>query len=186
MTKARAPLFWLAFAALGGCAPAPLPFDANVTPRDASAEGCDGSLELGLCRLAGTEEPCVGSATEDGVFVSVPDGAGASLVLGPQGSRMLVLAARARGIEPGDPARPADSGNPVVEVRVSDPAGREVTSYRGRAAFEADPTDPTLFVQPEIFVVMDSFAPAEVWITAWLRDRVGAERCGRVRLSMSL
>lgn len=186
MTMARAVRCGLALASLGGCAPAPLPFDANVEPRDASVEGCDGSLELGLCRLAGTTEPCIGSATEEGVFVAAPDGAGATLVLGPQGSRMLVLAARTRGIEPGDPARPADSGNPVVEVLVSDGAGREVTSYRGRAAFETDPSDPTLFVQPEILVVMDSFPPPEVWITAWLRDRVGAERCGRLRLSMSL
>lgn len=184
MTKARALPVSLLVATLGGCAPASLPFDANVALRDASAEACDGSLELGLCSIAGTDEPCVGGATEEGVFVPVPDGAGASLVFGPQGSRMLVLAARTRGIEPGDPARPADSGNPVVEVHVSDAEGREVTSYRGRAAFEADPADPTLFVQPEIFVVMDGVAPPEVWITAWLRDRLGAERCGRVQLSM--
>jgi hypothetical protein len=151
---------------------------------DASPIACDGSLELGLCRIADVGTPCVGSATEEGTFEPVPDGASATLVVGPQGSRMLVLAARTRGIEPGDPARPADPGNPVVEVHVTGTDGAEVASYRGRAAFEPDPADPTRFVQPEIFVIMEGSLPPGVTVAATLRDRVGAERCGRLVLSM--
>ena len=152
---------------------------------DASTEGCE-PLELGLCTLAGTSPamPCVGAFDEVGEFTPVRDGTLAALVTGPQGPRMMVLAARTRGIEPGDLARPASSANPIVEVVVLDEHGAEVSSYRGRAGFAPDPAGSDWLVQPEIFVVMDGALPGAVRVHATLTDRVGAVRCGALALTM--
>ncbi len=170
-----------------GCASGPTsPADAwrTDTPLgDASTEGCE-PLELGLCAVASSGAPCTGAAGEEGVFSRAEDGESATIVLGPQGSRMLVLAARTRGIEPGDPASPASPSNPVVEMVLTDDAGHEVTSYRGRTAFAPDAEDPESLVQPALFVIMEGELPAEIHVLATLRDRIGAERCGTLRLAI--
>ncbi|MBX7195087.1 MAG: hypothetical protein K1X94_23740 [Sandaracinaceae bacterium] len=150
---------------------------------DASTEGCE-PLELGLCTITGTGQPCLGAFEEAGQFTVASDGALASLVTGPQGSQMIVLAARTRGIEPGDPERPASADNPVVEIVVLGQDGAEVSTYRGRAAFTVDPAGSDWLVQPEIFVVMDGSRPDAVEVHATLTDRNGALRCGSLALRM--
>jgi len=186
-TRRTIPLAPALLAMTLGCASGPTSLvDAwrTDTPLgDASTEGCE-PLELGLCAVAGSGAPCTGAAGEGGVFSPAEDGELATIVLGPQGSRMLVLAARTRGIEPGDPARPGSPSNPVVEMVLTDDAGHEVTGYRGRTAFAHDAEDPELLVQPALFVIMDGEPPAAVRVLATLRDRVGAERCGTLRLAM--
>ena len=186
-TRRTIPLAPALLAMAFGCASESTPLaDArrSDTPLgDASTEGCE-PLEIGLCAVPGSGASCTGAADEGGVFSSADDGDPATLVLGPQGSRMLVLAARTRGIEPGDPARPASPSNPIVEMVLTDDAGHEVTSYRGRTAFAPDAEDPEFLVQPALFVIMEGALPAEIHVLATLRDRVGAERCGTLRLAI--
>lgn len=148
---------------------------------------CDGALDLGHCRLATTGGPCEGRAGEPTMYVPVEDGAPISVVLGPQGARMLALAGStlAGGFEPGDPTRPADSGNPVIDVHVVDAAGVEVAAYRGRAAFVPDPSDATYLVRPELFVITEHALSGTLEATATVRDRNGVERCGRLALTIA-
>lgn len=148
---------------------------------DASFEGC-ALLEVGLCTVAGTAAPCVGAVDEAGVYTEVPSGTLAPLVTGPQGSRMFVLAARTRGIEPGDPGRPSSSANPIIEIVVTGAAGEQVSLYRGRAGFRASEGAADLFEQPEIFVVMEGALPETIDVHALLTDRAGARRCGALTL----
>jgi len=155
------------------------PIDA-VPPTLAEGGACDGPLELGRCELS-TGGPCTGVPGEPAGFVAVAPGGTVPVVVGPQASSMVVLAARTRGIAPGDPASPASSANPTVEIHLLDAAGAELAAYRGRAAFVADPSDPTLLVQPAFFVIVDgalSSLTGTLVAQATLRDAAGVTRCG--------
>lgn len=169
-----------------GCATSSIALDAprsDAPLGDASLEGC-APLELGLCTLTSTGGPCTGALAEEGVFTAPSAEHPVTLVIGPQGSRMLVLAARTRGIDPGDPARPSSSANPLVELLVTDEGGHELSRYRGRAAFVPDAADPTWLVQSQIFVIMEGSLPPRLHALGTLRDRLGAQRCGTLLLTL--
>lgn len=141
---------------------------------------CGGALELGRCGLV-DGGICTGTPGEPSVFVPMRAGDAVPAVVGPQAATMLVLAARTRGIAPGDPSMPASRANPTVEIRAVDGAGSEVALYRGRTTFAIDPSDATLLVQPSFFVVVDGAASSlssALTAHATLSDATGATRCG--------
>lgn len=159
-----------------GCGLARAGQDA-ATPRTDAAT-CDGPLELGRClRVDGTE--CIGLIGEPAVFTPVEPGGPIPIVVGHQGAHMLALAVRGRGFVGGDPTQPpASRDNPYVELFIEGEAGDIVAVFRSRLPFAPDPDDPSLLVQPGVFVVVDAVPDATLVARATLRDRDGVTRCG--------
>lgn len=159
---------------------ASLPDLGTITFPDGAT--CEGPIELGRCaRADGTG--CDGTPGEPATFVALAPGDPVPLVVGPQGSAMLVLAARTRGIDPGDPTMPASRANPTVEIHVHDATGLELAVYQGRTTFAPDASDSTLLVQPSFFVVVDGALDRFVGTLtadAMLHDAAGSTRCGTV------
>jgi hypothetical protein len=172
---------WLWLVLSAGCAGSEPPGDV---PRTDAPFVCDGALLVGHCRSATSGEPCRGAADEAPEFATASDGAVLPPVIGPQGARMLVIAVRVRGIEPGDPGRPTAPENPVLRVSLTDPRGIEVATYLGRGAFVEDPTAPTWLVRPAVFVITEEDARGRLAAVAVVRDPSGVEHCGELTLDV--
>jgi len=142
--------------------------------------GSVASMEVGRCTLdAGGD--CQGAAGESFGLTPLSNGDSMQMVVGPQGSTMLVFLVRADGIDPGDtgPTRP------LVQVSLFDTgARRQLTEYRQRADFVADGSG---FRSQQLWVVVDALASElagrNITATARLTDKAGAERCAIVNVS---
>lgn len=144
-----------------------------VDPADAGP--CDELLEIGRCVLPDGAS-CRGDEGELAAFGELSSGDSVPAVIGPQGSRMLVLAVRTVGIAPGDLERPADVGNPQLVLRMLARSGEMVGFYRGRAAFTPE---GARFILNDVFVLGEpSGMVGELTATATVRDRDGVEHCG--------
>ena len=155
--------------------------DGGVPDEDAGGPTACTGLELGRCRTA-TGTVCVGDIDEDAVFFPMAGGDPISMVTGPQGASMFVMAARAEGIFPGNPAMPYGSDNPLVEIIVTNAMDEEIGFFRSRAAFEAAAGMPGTFEHAQLFVVVDAvgsrLAGQTLMARAELTDRDGVMRCG--------
>ncbi len=163
----------------------PVYFDAGPPP-EACAEAPP--LELGRCLDVTDGDTCTGALGEEPVFEAMPPEGSIPTVVGPQSATMFVLSARAAGIDPGDPAEPYGTENPLVEILLTDDEGGELLSlYRARSAFSADPELPDTFVNAGLFVVVDatggSLSGRVLRADAVLRDAAGAVRCGELRFT---
>ena len=141
------------------------------------------SMDLGRCEVTSGDD-CTGADGEVNHFVPLSSGDSMRMVVGPQGSTMLVFMARAEGIDPGDPATPRDSGNPLVQVALLDASsGDQLTFYRSRMGFEESGGQ---YVSGQLWVVVDALASSldgrSLVALAEVRDSAGAERCARVRV----
>jgi hypothetical protein len=140
-------------------------------------------LELGRCEVPATGAPCAGVLDEEQTFVPMTDGDDLTMVRGPQGSLMLVFAARTTGIDPGDPSDPASPANPTIDLRLFDEASEEVARFRARMPFEDEGE-----VQSAVglYVVVDEVADrldgATLYLFGTVTDAAGAARCGTLRL----
>lgn len=157
--------------------------DAGGTDGGTSATpNCEGvqPLELGRC-LTATGVDCTGSPGDDGHFA--PIGGAMTLVVGPQGYTMLVMAMRAMGIDPGA----AMDQRPTLEVIVVDEsdARRQVALYRERKRFVEDAEMPGSFVNAEQLWVVTATQVSfdldghRLHAVATLRDRNDMSRCGQ-------
>lgn len=158
------------------------PSDARL-PRSDANPSCIASptLEIGTCRVAGTADPCTGVAGELTEFVAVADGTAISMVVGPQGATMFVLAIRTSGIEPGDPANVTSPDNPTITITLVHEQGSEMALYRGRAAFEDADVAPMVEVNGLFVVVEGSIAEligTHLTAHANVVDANGVTRCG--------
>ncbi len=140
--------------------------------------GSTAAMDVGRCVLdAGGE--CRGAVGETFSFSGLSAGDPMSMVVGPQGSTMIVFMVRATGIDPGDAA--TESTQPFVEVSLFDGA-TQLTVFRQRTAFTG--TGP--FVSRQLWVVVDALASAlaghTVTAVARLTDRNGEARCGIVNV----
>lgn len=166
--------------------------DSGTDSGDGSTDGGGGCaampLELGTCALPDGSN-CTGAADEGGVFVPVGPGDELPMIRGPQGFFMLILAARAAGIAPGDATMPASADNPRVEIHVLDGAGAEQAFYRGRNAFTEDPDAPGRFFNAGLFVIVDptttDLVGHEARAVGELMDSAGATRCGELRFTVA-
>lgn len=152
------------------------PTDGGSTTTPMSC-GDTPSMELGRCELdAGGD--CQGATGEVFHFTGLGNGDAMNMVVGPQGSTMLVFLARADGIDPGD----TGSSRPLVQVSLFDAAARtQLTEYRQRVDFTADGASSR---SNQLWVVVDALASElsgrSVTATARLTDRNGQERCAIV------
>jgi hypothetical protein len=121
---------------------------------------------------------------EEGEFASMSKGDPLSMVVGPQGATMFVMAMRATGIDPGDPERPISRDNPLLDVVVTDMEGTEAAHYRGIHFLYPDPGEEDWFVKAGIYVIVDERPTAlsghMLTADAVLTDRHGVERCGQL------
>ena len=103
-----------------------------------------------------------------------------TVVRGPQGASMFVIAARARDIEPGDLADPLGGGSPLVELEVVDERGDRVSLLRRRSAFSPVEGEEDLFFNSGFFVVVDGSCPRDqrLHVHGTLLDDAGNLRCG--------
>lgn len=162
--------------------PPPLGVDGGSEPIDCTTAG---ELELGRC-VGADGAPCDGTEATPRWDVMPTDGRLAPLV-GPQGSTMFALAARARGIDPGDPERPASRDNPVVTLAIDDEAGEEVARLGSRSPLAPSPGLPGTFETAQLFVVVDHLASAlagrQLRAEATIVDRFGEAACGSLTFS---
>jgi len=134
-------------------------------------------MEVGRCVLdAGGD--CQGADGETFQFTGLSNSDGMQMVVGPQGSTMLVFLVRADGIDAGD----TGSTRPLVQVSLYDSAARrQLTEYRQRADFVADGAN---LRSQQLWVIVDALASdlagRNVTATARLTDRNGQERCAIV------
>jgi len=141
------------------------------------------ALELGRC-VDSNGEPCSGAG--DGEFASLPESGELTMVVGPQGATMFVIAVRAREIDPGDPTVGYSEDNPRVRVIVRDELDEEIAFYDGHVGFAEDPDADSsgTYVVPDLFVVVDVVATAmegqSLHASATLTDSEGRERCGEL------
>ena len=103
-------------------------------------------------------------------------GADVALVVGPQGSAMLIFAVATTGIVAGDPADPTAAANPQLELIVSR-AGAELALYRGRMGFTDQGGQQ---VAAGLFAIVEDTGLDGVALAAHaaLTDQAGAQRCG--------
>ena len=144
---------------------------------------CEGQppAELGHCQLEAGGD-CVGAPGEASQFASLSDGQTMRMVIGPQGSTMLVFAVRAPDVDPGTSA----SNWPLVEVALLDGStGRQLALYRGREEFVTGPGGLQVL---QIWVVIDDLAAElggrSVVALATVRDSTGVELCGSARITV--
>jgi hypothetical protein len=152
---------------------------------------CDDApvLELGRCRQAGTDLDCVGNADEEHEFVPLVEGDEMRLVLGPQGSQMLLFLARGSGFAPGDPEQVGSTDNPLVEMWLHDTQTmEEIARYRGYVAFAPEPPDGLLVSSGGLFAVTEhnaaQLAEHPIAVEAILRDENGELRCAEIEISV--
>lgn len=142
---------------------------------------CLGDVEPGRCEIAGTGADCTGALDEQRVFVPLSDGDAMKIVAGPQGSMMLVFAARTAGVDP---------AGPLVDVQLHDADAALVARYRAHVDLEPDPADASKLSVVGLFVVVDGVAAqiAGQPLTALvlIEDDAGARRCGEVRVLPAL
>ncbi|MBW2461549.1 MAG: hypothetical protein JRH11_07870 [Deltaproteobacteria bacterium] len=155
--------------------------DSGGLPPAPSCEGME-PLELGRCIDTITGEDCTGQLDEEPRFESLMDGGPLSLVTGPQGSSMFVVAVRTEGIDGGNPDQPTGVNNPLVEITVVDGAGESVAVLRRYSAFSPDPTRPGSLFNGGFFVVIDDLCRhgEELTAVALLEDANGDQRCGQL------
>ncbi len=182
MTGVAAGLAVACAALAAGCAaPGDGPVDVpavDAPPRDAPPPCPARTLELGRCATE-AGGPCRGTLDEVRRFEPLSAGGEVAVVSGPQGSAMLVFAARTDGIVAGDPADPVNPNNPLVELVVARD-GVEVAIYRGRVGFRDDGAG-RLFAAG-LFVITEGEELAGVALVAHgrLTDAAGAGRCGEI------
>lgn len=162
---------------------------SNVEPIEPAME-CDDAtppLELGACETDGGE-PCSFAVDEVPRFREmVGNDDVLTVVLGPQGSSMFVIAARARDIVPGDLEDPLGSTSPLVELDVVDESGERMALLRRRSAFSPVEGDEGLFFNSGFFVVVDGRCPRDesVHVHGTLVDDDGNLRCGDLTFRVS-
>jgi hypothetical protein len=166
--------------------------DAGDNGNNAASDGfmfeADGRderpLMLGRCVLKDSTEDCTGETDEAQSYVSLSDDDAMRIVVGPQGSFMLVLMLRTQGVDGGDPTVPASADNPSVEVQLRRAADDSiVTRFRGRLTFERVSAASEEFESSSaVFVVVDGQEDAligqTVVLEAVLEDRNGERRRG--------
>lgn len=150
---------------------------------------CDDSppLELGRCVLAGTDLDCTGQPDEELEFVALAEGDEMRLVLGPQGSQMLLFLARGSGFDPGDPEAIGSTDNPLVEIWLHDTQTTQVIArYRGYVAFAASEPDGPLVSSGGLFAVTEhsagQLAEHPIAVEAILHDKNGDLRCAQTEI----
>jgi len=161
----------------GGSGTSADPDGATGTPMSCGAVA---SMEVGRC-VVDSGGDCQGALGEVYSLTSLSDGDAMRMVVGPQGSTMLVFLVRTDGIDPGDSA----STYPLVQVSLFDTAARrQLTEYRQRVSFVADGAG---FRSEQLWVVVDALASdlsgRNVTATARLTDRNGVARCAIVDVS---
>ena len=156
--------------------------DGSVPSNPASC-GSVARMEIGHCVLdAGGD--CIGAATETYHFAGLSNGDGMRMVIGPQGSTMLVFLVRADGIDPGPLDVERDSSHPLVQVGLYDSAAREQLSvFRSRVGFTEDSGS---YASRQLWVVVDALGSAlegrTISAVANLTDQNGEARCGTVNV----
>ncbi len=138
---------------------------------------CLGDAEPGRCEIAGSGADCTGAAGEQRLFVPLVDGEAMKIVAGPQGSMMLVFAARTAGVDP---------AGPLVDVQLHDADAALVARYRAHVDLEPDPADASKLSVVGLFVVVDGvtaqIAGQPLTALVLIEDDAGARRCGEVRI----
>lgn len=160
--------------------------DGSTPPRDGSMPdprscGSVAAMTVGRCVL-GAGGDCRGAAEEvAGTYnmTALSGGDGMTMVIGPQGSTMLVFMVQATGIDAGDAA--TESTQPLVQVTLYDGA-TQIAMLRQRTPF----TGSGPYVSGQLWVVVDavssSLAGHTITAVATLTDRTGGERCGIVNV----
>jgi len=135
-------------------------------------------MSLGRCVLdAGGD--CRGALGETYGFTALGSGQDMRMVVGPQGSTMLVFLVRASGIEPGAPDIDRDPSQPLVEVTLFDASAHtQLTVYRQRNGFTMDGSG---YTSHQLWVVVDALASElsgrTITAVATLSDTNGENRC---------
>ncbi|MBK9036450.1 MAG: hypothetical protein IPL61_35260 [Myxococcales bacterium] len=163
----------VAVAAAACAGPDAAPIDAP--PRDAPPPCDTQSLTIGRC-VTDAGVACTGALGEVRRFEAAAAGAEVPLVVGPQGSAMLVFAVATTGIIPGDPDDPTAAANPQLELVVAR-GGAELALYRGRMGFS---DQDGLQVSAGLFAITEDTGLDGVALMAHavLTDQAGALRCG--------
>ena len=158
-------------AACGGTDAAPIDAPSRDAPPPCDAQ----SLAIGRC-VTDAGAACTGALDEARRFEAAAAGADVPLVVGPQGSAMLIFAVATTGIVAGDPAGPTATDNPQLELIVSR-AGTELALYRGRMGFTDQAGQQ---VAAGLFAIVEDTGLDGVALAAHaaLIDRAGAQRCG--------
>lgn len=158
--------------------------DGGTSPTDGGtiSRSCDGRppAELGHCQLEGGGD-CMGADGERSRFASLSDGQTVTMVIGPQGSVMLVFAMRAPAIELGSGL----SDWPLVELVLLDgTTGSQLAHFRSRKEFTTGAGGSPEVLQ--LWVVVDDVARdlggTSVFARGTVRDRMGLELCGTARV----
>ena len=185
-SRALALALTAALAACGAEAYPPAAPDARRVPSDDSGpiDQCeDQSATLGRCQLEGSGEECTGVPDESRLFVELGYGDSVTMVRGPQGAWMFVLALQTDGIVPGDPDNPVDPSNPDVDIILTR-NGYELSRYRGTPGFTPSAAAPDALEAAGLFVILDGnvseVIDSEVVATAKVVDADGTARCGQV------
>jgi hypothetical protein len=168
------PLVALALLCCAPPAATPPRADADVATADAAP--CVEALELGRCVTTAGDE-CAGGAGEEPVFVPLDDGDEVHMVIGPQGSAMLVFGVRAGAMAPEGVA---------VELLLR--AGGEELA-RMRAFRDLVPAGELLETNG-LFLVLDGAIAAALdgavaTVEATAQDRAGIRACGARSLQIS-
>ena len=100
-------------AACGGTDAAPIDAPSRDAPPPCDAQ----SLAIGRC-VTDAGAACTGALDEARRFEAAAAGADVPLVVGPQGSAMLIFAVATTGIVAGDPADPTATDNPQLALIV--------------------------------------------------------------------
>lgn len=158
-----------------GCAESDATPD-SATPPSPMTCGTMLPMQIGRCVLdAGGD--CRGEAGETFSLVALTAGDDMRMVVGPQGSTMLVFLVRATGIEPGVPDGDLDPSQPLVEVTLFD-ATAQLSVYRQRTGFTMDASG---YTSHQLWVLVDALASElngrRVTAIATLSDRNGEKRC---------
>lgn len=157
--------------------------DGTAPPVDGSMPdprscGSTPAMSVGRCVLTAGGD-CRGAMGETYNFTPLSGGDSMTMVIGPQGSTMLVFMVQAPGIDPGDAA--TESTQPIVQVTLFD-GGSQLTVFRQRTAF----TGSGPYVSGQLWVVVDSVSSAlaghTITAVATLTDRNGQARCGIVNV----
>jgi hypothetical protein len=156
----------------------------DARPRPDAIPG-EATAALGRCLVSGSGAECTGVPGESGTFAALADGDEVTLVVGPQGALMLVLAVRTIGMDPGDPDSPGSPENPEIDLRLYHAGGgEEVGRYRGRPSFTSDEEGGTV-TAVGLFVVLELGSELEgrpLDATVEIVDRQGEFRWGGVLL----
>lgn len=172
-------LSWLAvlLSFSAGCGESDATPDGAAPPNPMTC-GTMTPMQIGRCALdAGGD--CRGALGETFSLVALSAGDDMRMVVGPQGSTMLVFLVRASGIDPGVPDGDLDPSQPLIEVTLFDAtAGTQLSVYRQRNGFTMDASG---YTSHQLWVVVDALASElngrTITAIATLSDRNGEKRC---------